>query len=128
VDEGREFDLLAASMRADARDLDAFLEALAVRLEEGFPESVAVERKGGGLLARKRRVQDLNVVLNDRHFGLTREDGGRVVARVRTVVRGIALKTEEPGLDGWIDELTQALVAEAGRTGRGREALERLIT
>ena len=51
-----QFDLLAASLRADAVDLRAFVEALAVKLGESFPQRVHVERKGG-FLGGKQRVR-----------------------------------------------------------------------
>ena len=42
-----DLDLLAASLRADAGDLEAFVEALAVKLEAALPDQVEVERRGG---------------------------------------------------------------------------------
>ena len=48
-----DFDLLASSLRADARDIETFAEALATKLEAALGERVEVERKGG-LLGRKR--------------------------------------------------------------------------
>ena len=42
-----DLDLLAASLRADAGDLDAFVEALAAKLEAALPGQVEVERRGG---------------------------------------------------------------------------------
>ena len=44
------FELVAASLRADATDLAAFVEALAVKLEGALPGSVRVERRGTDLL------------------------------------------------------------------------------
>jgi hypothetical protein len=45
------FDLVAASLRADAADLTAFVEGLAERLGGAFGERVRVER-GGTRFAR----------------------------------------------------------------------------
>jgi len=42
-------------------------------------------------------------------------------------VRGISLKSDELGLDEWIDSLAAQLVSEARRGERGRVALERLL-
>jgi len=123
VEAGSDFDLLAASLRADATDVRAFLEALAAKLEASFPEHVRVDR--GGFLGGKR-VRKVEVDLGDNRYEVV-EDGGRVSTRRRTVVRGIALKNEELGLPDWIDALSRQLVDEAERSGRGRDALERLL-
>jgi hypothetical protein len=123
VEEPRDFDLLAASLRADARDVDAFVEALATKLEQSFPDRVDVDR--GGFLGGKR-VRALSVELGDNRFELERERG-RVECRRRNVVRGIALRNDELSLDDWIDDLSRRLVEEAGRSERARAALERLL-
>jgi hypothetical protein len=49
ADTEMDIDLLAASLRADASDLGAFVEALAVKLEEAVPGAVRVERRRNGL-------------------------------------------------------------------------------
>jgi hypothetical protein len=120
-----DFDLLAASLRADARDLRTFVEALATKLEGAFGERVHVERKGG-IFGGAKRVRRLALHLGDDEYALEHDDG-RVDCRRRTVVRGIALKNEELPLETWIDDFSRALVDEAQSTERGRIALERLL-
>ena len=119
----RDFDLLAASLRADATDLKAFVEAFATKLEGAFPDHVEVDR--GGLFGGKR-VRRLAVDVGEQRYELEHDDG-RVGTRRRTIVRGIALRNEELPLDEWIDDLSRRLVEEAGRSERGRVALERLL-
>ena len=46
MEEG-SFDMVAAGLRADAADLDAFVEALAVKLEGALPGRVTIARQGG---------------------------------------------------------------------------------
>ena len=121
-----DLDLLAASLRADATDTAAFLEALATRLEGALPGQVEVERKGG-LFGGGKRVRRIGVRLGDGHYEIE-EDHGAVVARRRTVVRGIALKSEPLSLEAWIEALSADLVALAQSSERGRIALERLLT
>jgi hypothetical protein len=118
------FDLLAASLRADATDLRAFVEALATKLELSFPERTQVAR--GGRLLGPKRVRKVTVDLGEGRYELEHSDGA-VTTRRRTVVRGISLKSEELGLDEWIDDLSEQLVAEADKSERGRAALERLL-
>ena len=120
-----DLDLVAASLRADAADLDAFAEALAVRLEGALPGQVEVERKGG-LLGANKRVRRIEVTLGDQRYE-AEVDRGRVTCRRRSVVRGIALKTQELDLDAWIDALSRDLVEEGERSERGRQALARLL-
>lgn len=122
-----QFDLLAASLRADLGDQKAFVEALATKLTESFPDRVQVERSGSGFLGRGvKRVTRVSVRLGDNEYELGHEEG-RVVTRRRNVVRGVALKTEEMPMESWIDELSSKLVDEAGRSERDRLALEKLL-
>jgi hypothetical protein len=120
-----QFDLLAASLRADAVDLKAFVEALAVKLSESFPARVRIERSGGRLRG-KGGVRQLAVRLGDGEYQLASE-GGQVVCTRKVIVRGIALRTEQLSLEEWIDRLAAELVAEAGKTESDRVALERML-
>jgi hypothetical protein len=118
-----DFDLLAASLRADAADVDAFFAVLAEKLAEAFPGQVDVER--GGMFGRGG-PRAVAVRLGDEVFEAERERR-RVTCRRRKVVRGIALKTEELGLEAWIDALSAALVAEAEGSERASSALRGLL-
>jgi hypothetical protein len=124
VADAPDLDLLAASLRADATDTAAFLEALATRLDTALPGQVDVERKG---LFGSKKVRRIAVRLGDSHYEIE-GDGGPPAARRRNVVRGIALKTEELPVDAWIDALSADLLALAQTSERGRAALERLLT
>ncbi len=125
MDDGTDFDLVAASLRADTSDLAIFVEALAVKLTDSFPAAVKVERRRG-FKPGPRPVTKITVVLGDEGFDLE-HDSGKVSCRRRVLVRGIALRSEELELGPWIDALSQALVAEAGRSERGRESLRQLL-
>ncbi|MCW3045846.1 MAG: hypothetical protein JWO74_130 [Solirubrobacterales bacterium] len=118
-----DFDLLASSLRADARDLDAFFDVLVNKLGEVLPGQVDVER--GGLLGRSRPKR-VTITLGDRRYEAERERR-EVLCRRRTVVRGIALKSENLELGAWIDELSVDLVDAAARSEQARVALEELL-
>ena len=124
TDSDTDFDLVAASLRADSSDLEVFVEALAQKLEASFPSHVTVERRRS--LLGPKPVRRITAELGDARFELEHEDG-RVGCRRRELVRGIALRSDELDLGPWIDALSQALVAEADRSGRGREALKQLL-
>jgi hypothetical protein len=120
-----DIDLLAASLRADAGDIRAFVEALATKLSEAFPGHVLVERRGSRLRGAKR-VRRIVLPLADDRFELDHDDG-RIVCLRSTMVRGISLRTERLELDNWLDLLSRSLVTEAETSERGRDALQRLL-
>jgi hypothetical protein len=72
-------------------------------------------------------VRLITVAVGDGRYELEHHDGS-VVARESSVVRGISLKSEQLGLDQWIDSLAAEISAEATRSERGRLALENLLT
>jgi hypothetical protein len=121
--EGEGFELVAASLRADARDLDSFLEALATKLSASLPASTSVDREG---FRGRGAVKSLSVDLGERRYGLERSSVG-VTCRRANAVRGIVLKNEELGLDEWIDLLSRDLAEAAEQSERGRLALDRLL-
>lgn len=125
TDSGPSFDLVAASIRADARDLATFLEALAYKLGEALPGAVAVEREGG-LFRRQHRVRRLHISLGDRSYELERAAAG-LRCQIAHSVRGITVKSEEIELDAWIDDLSRRLAEHAVESSRARLALERLL-
>ena len=121
-----DMDLLAASLRADSSDVNAFVESLATKLEEAVPDRTRVERRRAGLLGPKQ-VRRIAVDAGSTRLELLRDDGGAVQTRCSRLSGGIVLKTEELGADDWIAALGEALAAEAGRNERTRQALERLL-
>jgi hypothetical protein len=124
--EDSGFELVAASLRADATDLAAFVEALAVKLEGALPGGVRVERRGGGLFSREKRVRRISVSFDETRYDLEREDGTLRTSR-RSEVRGIVIKSEALDLDAWIEALSRELATRARESERARIALERLL-
>ena len=124
MDEAQNLDLVSASLRADAADIRVFVESLAAKLEQSFPGRCRVRRAG---LLGKGSVRQVSVELGDGRYELTHDDGA-ISARRSSVVRGITLKSEELGVDEWIDSLAAEVVAEADRSERGRLALEKLLS
>ncbi len=128
LDEGAlDLDLLAASLRADASDVNAFVESLATKLEDAVPDCTRVERRRAGLLGPKQ-VRRIALDAGSNRLELLRDEGGVVQTRCSRLSGGIVLKTEPLETEAWIAALGQALAAEAGRNERTRQALERLLT
>lgn len=124
--EDSSFDMLAAALRADMSDLNTFVEVLAGKVESALPGRVTVERRGGGLFSREKRVHRIEINLDNNRYALV-ADRGRILARRSSVVRGIVLKTEDLPLDSWINMLSRDLAAEAEQSESARVALERML-
>jgi hypothetical protein len=123
---GMDFELLAASLRADVGDTHAFTEALARKLEEALPNRVRVERSGG-LFARNHSVQRIQVQLGEWAYELYAGPGSALDARRTHLVRGVTLKSEQIGLDEWIDSLSADLAELARHSAQDHAALRRLL-
>jgi hypothetical protein len=119
-----QIDVLAGSLRADAGDMKTFVEILAKKLEDTFPNRVRIQRKG--LPGKARPVVHLALTFSESQFELD-NNKGQVSTRRRKLVRGVALNTEELPLDAWIDQLSAVLVDEAGKSQADRIALERML-
>jgi hypothetical protein len=122
-----DFDMVAASLRADAGDTRALAEALAVRLESALPQHTRVERRSKRLLSREKVVRRVEVDLGEARYALTVDDRGRAEAVRAHEVRGIVLKNEPLPIDAWLDALARDLTELAQASEEGRLALERLL-
>jgi hypothetical protein len=122
---GLDLDLLAASLRADAGDLQAFVESLAVKLEETVPGRVRVQRRRLALMGRKR-VWRISLDVGERRLELL-FDAGSLETYCSRLSGGIVLKREALDTDAWLTAVGEALSAEAQRSETTRQALERLL-
>jgi hypothetical protein len=120
-----DLELLAASLRADSSDLNAFVESLAAKLEDAVPGRTKVERRRSGMFGSKA-VRRITVDLGDRRLDL-RYDGGSVQTQASKLSGGIVLKNESLEAEAWLAALSEALAAEARRSETTRKALERLL-
>jgi hypothetical protein len=123
VSGDEDFDLLAASLRADGGDVDRFFSVLVAKLADALPDQVEVEKSG---LFGRSKPKAVSVALGDNRYEAERAGHG-LICRRRTVVRGIALKSEELGVDAWISALSADLLAAARESERARIALDELL-
>lgn len=120
---GLDFELLAASLRADTSDMRVWIEVLATKLERALPGRVQVHR--GGFFSN-RAVQQIQIELGAWRLALHMEHDYPVTERTH-IVRGIALKTEQLPLDAWIICLSQSLSDLAATSAREQAAIQSLL-
>ena len=96
-----DLDLLAASLRADSSDLGAFVESLAVKLEEVCRDGVRVERRRAGLFGPKL-VRRIALDAGDERLELDGTTRRVIETRRARLSGGIVLKSEPLDTDaGW---------------------------
>jgi hypothetical protein len=120
-----DIDLVTASLRADTSDLRAFVEALAVKLEDAVPGAVTVERRRDGMFGAKR-VRRIALEAAGQRLEL-RADGSSIQTRCARLSGGIVLKSEELSTDEWLRVLGGTLADQARISQTTRQALDRLL-
>lgn len=124
--EPLQVDMLAASLRADATDLKAFMEALANKLAGALPNSTTVTRQNK-LFSREHPVREVVVTLGDYEYRISYAPPKPLLTQRAKIVRGIVLKTEQLRMDQWIVELARDLAQEATQSAQAHAALERFL-
>lgn len=123
-------DMLAATLRREAADLELYAQVLTGSLAEALPPgSVTLERRrslGDRLGGRQGRVERVEVSLDDQRLILSLAHG-RPAGEVATVVRGVILSRKPVPLDEWARTLAAAMARRAGSDARARAALEKLV-
>jgi hypothetical protein len=127
AEENLDFDLPAASLRADESELTISVDVLAGSLEQALPGIALVERhKVGGFRSKRREVRHISIELGEEHFELTR-DGQSMRCTRNKIVRGIALSHDELSLASWIAALVEGVSRRAEISESNRTALEGLL-
>ena len=120
-----DIDLVTAALRADVSDVRAFVEALAVKLEEALPGATTVERRRDGMFGPKL-VRRIALEASGQRLEL-RADGNSIQTRCAKTSGGIVLKNEEMPTEVWLRALSEALADQARTSQSTRQALERLL-
>ncbi len=100
-----DFDMTAAWLRRFSADAQGQFAAFALRLREALPELVSL-REQKGFFARSGKITSITIDLGENRYQLELQ-GGRLVARIAMVVRGITLNTKTVDAAEWF-----ALLAE----------------
>ncbi|HLZ57699.1 MAG TPA: hypothetical protein VKR06_12185 [Ktedonosporobacter sp.] len=124
--EPLQVEILAASLRANSADLNAFLEALAVKLTGALPNQTQVVRQNS-LFSREHPVKEIVVSFSDTQYRIQRERYGPMITLRAKIVRSIVLKTDQIPMEQWIEELAGNLARESSHSEQTRAALERFL-
>jgi hypothetical protein len=127
MSEEPSFDLDAAGLRADGRDLAAGVDVLALKLEAALPAECRVQRRARRLFNREKAVESIEVRLGGTRYSL-RYHRGQVEASREQEVRGVVIKREALDLAGWVAGLEADLREQAQTSAAARAALERLVS
>jgi hypothetical protein len=124
------FDMVAASIRADAADMESFFRVLVAKMADALGDRVTVKRSGG-LLKRDRPVVAVEMDLTSAGAGVVlaaQREHNAIACTVVRRVRGIALSTKQVSMPEWIEELVTALGEEAKRSQQTWSALHGLLS
>jgi hypothetical protein len=123
---GIGFDMLAASIRADASDMGSFVTVLGRKLLDALPGQVVCENERKRFGRGSDRIKRIEVSLDDQRFEM--EEGGAVpVARISHVVRGMKLRSDDVPVDEWIERLSRKLAEVAAKSAKTRDAIAGLL-
>jgi hypothetical protein len=109
---------LAAGLKLDTSNIDAFLARLASSLQDGLGDRTRIQKDGDRIV-----VFEVNL---DPDVFIARRDAHGVVCQYRKLVRGVALKTATHPVDRWVEMLMKALASHSNENARAAQALARL--
>lgn len=123
---GPDLDEVAASLRADASDINVFFQVFCQKLADTMGGAVTLEREGG-FFKKEHPVKGVTVTLGEDVFSAELSHG--VVAAHRAhAVRGITLKSEDMDFHAWLEAIVQVLGQQAQASSQARAALQSLVT
>ena len=126
-DADLDLDLLAASLRADAGDINAYTEALAVKLEEALPRGVRVAARAAGHVRAQAGPRDRRRRRRSERLELRCRREWSQHALVPASRAGSCSRPKADGFDEWVAALSRVLAEQAQQSLSTRQALERLL-
>lgn len=109
---------IAAGLALDTRNVEHFLATLAGALQHGFGDAVTVGRDGAVIIA-------VEIDFEPQRF-VVKRDKSKLVASVKKMVRGVALKTKHHPIEAWFALLTEAIAEHVNDNVRVTEVLAQL--
>lgn len=121
---------VAAALRADTADLDAYHRVLSATIGDLLPAGmveVDYERSMADRMAgRPGRARSIRLLLGESTLELS-SSRGRLVATSAREVRGVTISRREVPIAEWVREVATYLAATAAESASGRDALARLL-
>lgn len=121
---------VAAAIRADAADLDAYHRVLSNTVGDLLPEGmVEVDRDrslSDRMAGRPGKATAIRIRLGDATLELV-SARGRLVATVAQAVRGVVISRREVPVDDWTRQLASYLAGAASESAAARASLGRLL-
>lgn len=129
-EQGELVESVAAALRADTADLDAYHRVLASTVGGLLPASmveVDYERSLGDRMAgRTGKATAIRLRLGEQTLSLASRRG-TLVATVAHEVRGVTISTKEVPVAEWVRELAVYLTSAASDSAEARQALGKLL-
>ena len=120
------FDLDAAILRKNERDIRAFLSAFAIRLESALPGRVSVERKRDSLFSSSTHVVRIEMVVDDAMYVLAVDRAGISTMRAK-VVRGVTISNAPLAAKAWLEEVRAAVARLSGASDEASSAIGKFL-
>lgn len=127
LDPALQFEVLAAKLKGDHGASGDMLEYLAKMLESSYEGGTKITR-AGWFMSKSRPVEELTVQFDEWQFQITRSKHGSITARSKKLVRGVALKTNEIGMDECIEEILKEVTKLAQKNAQTKDALNKFIS
>jgi hypothetical protein len=131
--EGSGGDLVeevAAALRADTADLDAYHRVLASSVGGLLPPAmveVDFERSFSDRMAKRQgKATSIRLHLGESTLELTSRHG-RLAATIAKEVRGVTISRQEVPVAEWVRQLAAYLTALASESAEARDALSKLL-
>lgn len=124
-EDSLKFETLAAALNLGRSQQKDLVESLAQMMSLSLPDSVSITR-GGWFLSKEKPIEELTIKFDDYHYRIVKEGSG-YSGRALKIVRGVALKTTEMGLEECFAEIVKELTALAEKNSKARDALQKFI-
>lgn len=126
TDNGLQFEMLAAALRADKKQVSDLVEQLSGMLQGSLPDATHVSRDGW-FMSSVRPIKQLRVKMADCEYVIDKGHGNNYTAKRAKVVKGVVLKNEDIPFERCVDELLVELTKLAERSDEARRALQKFV-
>ncbi len=122
---GFDLDLAAATLQANAGDVQVLLTVLVEQLADVLGSRLVVARSGGRF-RRGGEITSVSMAIGNDVLEAVAEHGSLRCTAGR-MSGGIRIRTEPVGAAEWVKRVLEALRAEAEHSDAARQALERMV-